>query len=354
MTTLFRCQIVLLLASLNAMIFAVSASSASAQLPRNAPGFWGLRPGNQITVLVASSRRTEISIDGKPDIVQETSESHRIQYRVAAIDRSGDILVQAVVQKLARNPSSPILVRLADLKFSLTIQPSGQVSTISPEDRDALVTYLSNGDPESAVILKKCVTDETIESWLHVPFWLIPPVDSEGGKSWERSHEMSLGTLGTVLIDLDFQLGEVKDDFAKVEIVGKSRFRPLVLPDSSERHVFPSWSNTTVEVDGVTGTGQMAVISDVGEEPVKRRPTFESVEWTVRLHGETHSPTAPATKSTASPEDDADGSGISEKERPDESGVRFRMTQNNAWTLQSYSIGTPRMFDNRGAPIPLQ
>ena len=87
MTTLFRCQIVLLLASLNAMIFAVIASSASAQLPRNAPGFWGLRPGNQITVLVASSRRTEIAIDGKPDIVQETSESHRIQDRFAACPR---------------------------------------------------------------------------------------------------------------------------------------------------------------------------------------------------------------------------------------------------------------------------
>ncbi len=352
MTTLFRCQFVLL-ASLNAIIFAACSPSASAQSPRDAPGFWGLRPGNQITTLVASSRRTEISVDGKPDLVQETSESHRIQYRVVAIDRSGDVSVQAIVQKMERNPSSPILVRLADLRFSLTIQPNGQASTLSQEDRDALVTYLSNGDPESAVVLKKCVTDETIASWLDVPFWLIPPVDSDGGKSWEHSHEMSLGTLGTVHIDLNFQPGEVKDQLAKVEIVGKSRFRPLVLPDSSERHAFPSWSNTTVEIDGVTGTGQMAVTSDAGEEPVKRRPTFETVEWTVRLHGETHLPPAPATTGSKSSEVDADSSGISERQSADQTHVSFRMTQNNAWTLQSYSIGTPQMFDNRGVPIPL-
>ena len=353
MTYHFSHQSVVPVVGLTAIVFALCSSPAAGQVQREAPGFWGLRPGNEFTVLVASSRRTEISVDGKPDVIRESSESQRIQYRVVAIDRSGDVTLTAVVQKMERNPPSPVLARLAGAAFPLTVQPSGRVSTTSPDARDALVTYLSNGDPESAMVLKKCLTDESIASWFNAPFWLIPTAEAGSGKSWEYTNDMSLGTLGTVHLDLNFQPEEARDRFSTVDIVGNARFSPLVLPDATERAAFPFWSNPSVEIDSVTGTGRMAVTSVDSDEPVRRRPGFESVELTVGLHGTAQVPRAQA-KPAAAPSSDPATSAPQVENQADVSSVRFRMTQNHVWTLQSYSIGSPRMFDSGGVPIPTQ
>lgn len=119
-----------------------------AQGIRDVPGFWGLRQGNEISVLMASSRRTEIVVAGQAEVTRETSESLQIQYRVVAIERSGDVLVKAIVRKIERQPTSLILTRLTGATFSLAIHSDGSVSMLTSEGRDALVTHLSNGDPE--------------------------------------------------------------------------------------------------------------------------------------------------------------------------------------------------------------
>lgn len=134
---------------LAAVLISLVVPPVAAQPIRDVPGFRGLRPGNHITVLVASSRRTDISIDGQPEVTQETSESVQIQYRVIAVERSGDVVIKAIVRKMDRQPPSSILTRLAGATFSLTIHPDGNVSTFTAEGRDAMVMHLSNGDPES-------------------------------------------------------------------------------------------------------------------------------------------------------------------------------------------------------------
>ncbi|MEI6541203.1 MAG: hypothetical protein WCO86_17015 [Planctomycetota bacterium] len=94
------------------MLTAFVVPSVAAQGIRDVPGFWGLRQGNEISVLMASSRRTEIVVAGQAEVTRETSESLQIQYRVVAIERSGDVLVKAIVRKIERQPTSLILTRL--------------------------------------------------------------------------------------------------------------------------------------------------------------------------------------------------------------------------------------------------
>ena len=337
------------------ILTALVEPSVSAQAIRDVPGFWGLRPGNEITVLVASSRRTDIAVDGQPEVTRETSESLQIQYRVVAIERSGDVLVKAIVRKMDRQPPSSILTRLNGATFSLAIHPDGHVSTLTSEGRDALVTHLSNGDPESARVLKKCLTDETIGSWFSVPFWMIRPAkDDKIPDAWERRHNVSLGTLGSLQLDLNFQLGDIQDRMAKVVTDGEAHFRPLVLPDT-DAAAFPFLSNASVEIDEVSGTGRIYVASPDADEPPGARPEFETVEWTLRLHGNAQLPLAKPAKTAAVPVPDKDNPAAKDVS-PRTGTVTFRQTQHHLWTLQSFSIGIPRMleFDRLAVPVPPQ
>ena len=338
------------------MLTALAVPSVSAQPIRDVPGFWGLRPGNEITVVVVSSRRTDIAVDGQPEVTRESTESLQIQYRVVAIERSGDVIVKAIVRKMDRQPPSSILARLTGAAFSLAIHPDGNVSTLTSEGRDALVTHLSNGDPESAQILKKCLTDETIGSWFSVPFWMIRPVvDDDPQDAWERSHDVSLGTLGSLQLDLNFRLSDVQDSMANVVIAGDAHFRPLVLPDTVAA-ALPFLSNASVEIDEVSGTGRIYVAApdadkQDADKPPGARPEFETVEWTLRLHGDAQLPAAKLAKTAAIPDADDDNSAEQDVSRKTGT-VTFRQTQHHSWTLQSSSIGMPGMFENDRLMIP--
>ena len=70
------------------MLVTLAPPVAAQPLPE-AQGFLGLMPGNEITVLVASLRRTDIAVDGQADVTTETSESIQIRYRVVGPERSG-------------------------------------------------------------------------------------------------------------------------------------------------------------------------------------------------------------------------------------------------------------------------
>ena len=335
------------------MLTAVLSPSVGAQTLGDVPGFWGLRPGNEITVLLASSRRTDVVVDGQPEVARETSESLQIQYRIVAIERSGDVLVKAIVRKMDRQPMSSIVTRLTGATFSFEIHPDGNVSTLTSEGRDALVTYLSNGDPESAQVLRKCLTDETIASWFSVPFWMIRPEEADKNPdTWERSHDVSLGTLGSLQLDLKFQSGDIQDSFANVVIAGDAHFRPLVLPDT-DTAAFPFLSNASVEIDEVSGTARTYKASTDADEPPGSRPEFETIEWTLRLHGDAQLPLAKLQKTAAVPgpvDDNTTEHDVSQKTGT----VTFRQTQHHIWTLQSFSIGVPRMLEFDRLTVPDQ
>ena len=323
------------------------------QTIRDVPGFWGLRQGNDFTVLMASSRRTEISVNGQPDVTRETSESLLIQYRVVAIERSGDVSIKAIVARTDRRSPSAVLPRLAGATFAITIHPDGNVSADNPEGRDALVMFLSNGEPESAQVLRKCLTDDTIASWFSIPFWMIRPVEDGGNQdAWERNHDVSLGTLGSLPIDVSFRVGDIKDNMANVVISGNAHFRPLVLPDTDSA-AFPFLSNASVEIDEVSGTGRLYVASPDADEPPRPRPEFESVAWTLRLNGNAELPSARLQKTVVVPGSDGDA-GPTPDVAKKTAKVTFRETQHHVWTLQSFSIGVPRMFEYDRLDVPVQ
>jgi hypothetical protein len=327
--------------------------SAAAQTIRDVPGFWGLRQGNEFTVLMASSRQTDISVDGEPDVARETSESLLIQYRIVAIERSGDVSIKAIVRKADRRPPSAIMPRLAGATFALTVHPDGNVSTDSLEGRDTLLTYLSGSDPESEQVLRKCLTEDTIASWFSIPFWLIRPVDDGRNlDEWQRKHDVSLGTLGSLRMDLSFRLGDIRDNMADVAITSDAHFRPLVLPDA-DAAAFPFLSNTTVEIDEVSGTGRFFVASRDADDPPGPRPEFESVSWMLRLHGETELPSARLQKTVEVP-DSPGAAGSAQDVAKKSVKVTFREIQNHVWTLQSFSIGIPRIFEYDRLDVPVQ
>ena len=309
----------------------IMTSTCVAQPAAAVPRFWGLRQGDKMVFTVAGSRRTDIVVDGQPEVTQETSESSQVQLTSFDFDRNGDVFFRVEVQQTDREPSIAGRAKINVPQMFLRVQPDGKVSPLSPEIREILVAALADGHPETINIMKKCLTDESIASWFSVPFWSLGPAnDPQKQDAWERTHEVSLGTLGTLQMDLRFIRGDIEKNMLKVAVTGESRFRPLVLPDA-DTAMFPFFSNVSVEIDEISGTGtlpQPATQKDVRQQ---QKFGFDYVEWTLKLHGE-----AKADAKVGK--------------------VTFRQTQHHVWKLQSFESSSRRMFENDQfrTPIPVR
>ena len=313
------------LCGLNLVLLCLMTLPLAAQPPEVPDSFRQLKPGTEITVLAASSRRTDIAVEGQPEVTTESSETMQIQYRIVGLDPSGNMVIRALVQNLDHRPRNANVSQLRFAPVLLGIQPDGIIRALNPAARDALISNLSNGDPESMQVLRTCLTDETIAGWFSVPFWMLRPGIGDAVENvWERGHEVSLGALGSLHMDLSFQAETPENKFAKVVITGKGRFLPLVLPDSKAT-AFPFLSDATVEIDELSGTGKLFAATPDDTDQSPQRPEFESLEWTIRLHGNANLVPANATKK-------ATESGMPPK-------VTFRQLQNHVWTLQRFTAG---------------
>ena len=247
---------------MTALLIGLSPLPVIAQPLREPGRFRSLRPGHEITVLAASSRRTDVVVDGQPEISTASSETMQVQYRIVGLDPSGNMVVRALVQNLDRRPGNASLSQLRFAPFLLSIQPDGIIRVLNPAARDALILNLSNGDPESMQVLRTCLTDDTIAGWFSVPFWMLRPGTGVAVENvWERGHEVSLGTLGSLHMDLSFQAETPENSFAKVVMAGEGRFLPLVLPDSKAT-AFPFLSDARVEIDEISGIGKLSAVSN--------------------------------------------------------------------------------------------
>ncbi len=329
------------------------SSNCVAQPAAAVPRFWGLKQGDKIVFTVAGSRRTDITVDGQASVTQETSESLLMQFTARDFERNGDVIFRVDVHQIDRKPETAGLARINVREIFLRVQPDGKVGTLNPEIREILVATLADGNPETINVLKKCLTDESIASWFSLPFWSRGPAeDPEKPDAWERTHETSLGTLGTLQTDLRFVRGDIEKNMSKVAITGDSRFRPLVLPDA-DTATFPFFANVSVEIDEISGTAILPEPATEEDNPLQRHFGFESVDWTLKLHGEAKLINASPSKSNdAAPsgDDDSDGS----KTAAAVGKVTFRQTQHHVWKLQSFESASRRMFENDRIPLPIR
>lgn len=103
---------------------------------------------------------------------------------------------------------------------------------------------------------------------------------------------------------------------------------------------FPFFSDPSIEVDEISGIGRVYVASQDETERLQQRPEFESVEWTIRLHGDANLRSAkPVTTEQGFPDT--------------ASRVTFRQTQNHVWTLQRFTTGKQGMlFFDSNSNVP--
>ncbi len=340
---------------LSLLLCVFMSSICVAQTATTVPRFWGFKQGDRLLYTFAGSRRTEIVLDELPSVIQETSESFRVQFTAMDFERNGDVFFRVDVLQIDRKPEAGSQAPIKVPQVFLRVQPDGKVMTLNPEIREMLVATLADGNPETINILKTCLTDESIASWFNVPFWSRGPAENpEEPVDWERTHETSLGTLGTLQTDMMFKKGDIEKDAAKVAITGKARFRPLVLPDA-DRATFPFFSNVSVEIDEISGTAiqpQPPMSEDAPPEP---RFGFESVDWTLKLHGEAKLFSPSPSKPDAAAQSDEGNSGAVKADAT-AGKVTFRQTQHHVWKLQSFESSNRRMFENDRfrVPVPVQ
>jgi len=328
-------------------VFAVTLATRMMSFPASAdePGpVWGVSAGDRFQVSVVIVKQTEVTIDDQPPTLSETKDRFLIEYRVAQISATGDAVIVASLRRPVRETgtASPASLKsaaeaagtLEDLLVVLHVDSEGVVQKISPTDREALIAQVSSLDPSVTRLLQNACSDDVIAGWFGRPFWLTTdPATAAQGQTWSRSDEMTVGVFGTLRSEVELKAGATVDQRMGLEMSGTGRFVPLVVPETdSPGHSF-QLKNVDATLDQFTGRARMflspAEANPDGTNP--KRPQFESMEVTVRLHG----------------------SGTHQQNPSDKvQQVSFRQTQIQSWTLVDFQSGRPEFRFSVPVPIP--
>ncbi len=308
---------------------------------------WGLTTGDTLTVNVVIVKQTEVIVLDQSPTISETTDRFQIQYQVSGSSPAGDIMVAAKLRRTVRETgeTTPEVLQVAagsaraldDLALNLELDSDGVVTSISTTDRDAIVAIFSGLDPSASRLLRNACPDSVIAGWFARPFWVAHDRESlQEGVSWSRTEEIAIGPFGTMRCDADLELANAEELAGSVEISGKGRFVPLVLPSDARAFGVLPLTDVTAELDEFSGNARMYLSPSETEGTPKpgNRPQFESLNVTLRFHG---TATIPVKKEIALTD-----------ERPET--VSYRQTQVQSWFLQDFSYGRREFFSNE--PVP--
>lgn len=304
---------------------------------------WGMNAGDRFLVSVVIVKQTDVTIDDQPPIRSETTDKLRIEYRVVQVSTNGEAICVARLQRPNRetDKASPDslksaagnVVNLEDLLVVLHVDSEGIVQRVSTADKESILANVASPEPSALRLLEHACPDEVIASWFGRPFWIAcHPEDAKPGHTWNRADDIAMGEFGTLRNSNDITIAGGKTRLTDVEISGTGRFVPLVVPQTDSQFSSSILKDVTAELDQFSGTARMFLRSANEDkiQPIRKRPQFDSMELTIRLHGQ----------------------GLLQKGQSDPpQQVAFQQTQIQSWNLVEFEFGRPEIFFNFPVPV---
>jgi hypothetical protein len=310
---------------------------------------WGLRTGDRFVVQVFIVKQTEVTIDEQPPTTSDTRDRFEIEYQVTETLKSGDLVFSARLRKVSREAgvsapatiksSSPAVRSLDEVRIKLQVDPLGNITSIDPKEKEALLAAMSALDPTAWQLLRESCPDEVIMEWFARPFWTAvepaiigSPKNSDKVSYPKREASIALGAFGVLKTTLTLQPDTGAGEENSVTISGSGRFAPLVTPATSQSPGRLPLQDFTAELDEFSGRVRLArndEEAEGGPEPPDS-PMFQSMETTARLHG-----TALMQKLNGA----------------DVSKVSFQQTQIQLWVVTEQSFAESQL--PFGIPVPV-
>jgi len=99
-------------------------------------------------------------------------------------------------------PQAQVAEKMAGSVFTVTLNGKGEVVKIL--GFDDLIKKLSENNEEVGKLLKSILTEDTMKQGLQEAFSFVPGKPVNPGDTWKRQMRLSMGPMGTFIVDLDY------------------------------------------------------------------------------------------------------------------------------------------------------
>lgn len=108
------------------------------------------------------------------------------------------------------DPQAKVAEQMAGSVFTITLNNKGEVTKV--EGFDDLIKKLSQGNDEIGKLLKSILTEDTMKQGIQEAFSFVPGKQINKGDTWKRQMRLSMGPMGTFIVDMDYtDQGKGKD-----------------------------------------------------------------------------------------------------------------------------------------------
>jgi hypothetical protein len=173
---------------------------------------WKFNQGDKFFLENVTTLKQTIEVMGQK-IPQESVNTTVSSFKVLKSTPSEVVLeqkIESLKMKGGQGPQAQLAEQMVGTVFTLTLNTKGEVTKMAGYDE--LIKKLSQNNEEVAKLLKSILTEDTMKQGIQEAFNFVPGKAVNKGDSWKRQMRLSMGPMGTFLVDMDYTFqGKVKD-----------------------------------------------------------------------------------------------------------------------------------------------
>lgn len=167
---------------------------------------WKFTQGDKFYLENVTNLKQTIEVMGQKipmDSVNTTVSSFKV-LKVAPDEVVLEQKIESVKIKAGQGagPQAQVAEKMAGSVFTVTLNGKGEVTKIAGFDE--LIKKLSENNEEIGKLLKSILTEDTMKQGIQEAFSFVPGKPVNQGDSWKRQMRLSMGPMGTFIVDLDY------------------------------------------------------------------------------------------------------------------------------------------------------
>jgi hypothetical protein len=176
---------------------------------------WKFTQGDKFYLENVTNLKQTIEVMGQkiPMDSLNTTVSSFLVKKVAADEIVLEQKIESVKVKAGQglgDPQAKVAEQMAGSVFTITLNSKGEVTKV--EGFDDLIKKLSQNNEEIGKLLKSILTEDTMKQGIQEAFGFVPGKPVNKGDSWKRQMRLSMGPMGTFVVDMDYTYqGKAKD-----------------------------------------------------------------------------------------------------------------------------------------------
>lgn len=175
---------------------------------------WKFTQGDKFYLENATNLKQTVEVMGQK-IPMDSLNTTISSFKVVTVGPTEVVLEQKIEKVNVKagqglDPQAKVAEQMVGSVFKITLNNKGEVTKI--EGFDDLIKKLSQGNDEIGKLLKSILTEDTMKQGIQEAFSFVPGKPVNKGDSWKRQMRLSMGPMGTFIVDMDYTYqGKAKD-----------------------------------------------------------------------------------------------------------------------------------------------